>query len=186
MALGKRFALLPRFSGRLVLGKKVPFIFRNAVGGHLEGKYLEQQLPFVGLSHFELFRNALVSCDVKFRYHFLTRHYATLLGSCTGRAARRSSPEKSPLRLRHRSALRLRNQVRPRTSRPQLFGRMSQTHLLHERRLRLLALLRSSPNSPTCDSASMNHTFFLSAFSASKNCDVLLDCKFKKVEVFLF
>lgn len=81
MALGKRFALLPRFSGRLVLGKKVPFIFRNAVGGHLEGKYLEQQLPFVGLSHFELFRNALVSCDVKFRYHFLTRHYATLLGA---------------------------------------------------------------------------------------------------------
>lgn len=81
IALGKRFALLPRFSGRLVLGKKVPYIFRNAAGGYIESKYLEQQLPFVGLSHLEMFRNALVACDVKFRYHFLARHYATLLAS---------------------------------------------------------------------------------------------------------
>lgn len=81
IAFGKRFALLPRLSGRMVFGKKVPFIFRNAAGGYIEGKYLEQQIPFVGLSHIELFRNALVSCDVKFRYHFLTRHYATLLAS---------------------------------------------------------------------------------------------------------
>lgn len=82
LRLHRRWALLPRFSGRLVLGQDVPYVFRNAVGGLSGGKYVDQQLPFAGIGHVEFVRNALLMGDVKLRYNFLPRQYATLLVSC--------------------------------------------------------------------------------------------------------
>lgn len=79
--LAPRWALLPRFSTRMLLAPKVPFLFRNAIGGYTAGKYVEQQLPFVGLSHWEAVRNVFVMADFRLRYHFLQRHYATCLGA---------------------------------------------------------------------------------------------------------
>lgn len=79
--LRPRFALLPRIAARLVLTQQVPYIFGNAAGGYVAGKYLSQQLPFVGLAHLEMFRNAMAVVDFKFRYNFLKRQYATFLGA---------------------------------------------------------------------------------------------------------
>ena len=43
---GKRFTLQPMAYGRLLLGKSVPFIFANTIGGNWFGHYIEQQMPF--------------------------------------------------------------------------------------------------------------------------------------------
>lgn len=79
--MGTRFALLPRLSGRWLPNEKTPFVYRNAVGGEGFGKYLQHQLPFVGLSHFELVRNTLLILDARLRYQPVKRHYATLWAS---------------------------------------------------------------------------------------------------------
>lgn len=81
LRLAPRWAVLPRVGGRIVLGDDVPYIFRNAVGGYEWGKYLDQQLPFAGISHMEHLRNALVTADFRLRYNFLDRQYIVLHGA---------------------------------------------------------------------------------------------------------
>lgn len=79
--LRSRWALLPRVSGRLVLSPESPYVFSNAVGGWQMGKYVAQQLPFPGLSHLEIVRNALLMADFRLRYNFFRRQYATFQGA---------------------------------------------------------------------------------------------------------
>jgi len=82
--LAKRFYFVPRLSGRILLGEDIPYVFINTVGGSMRGKYLAQQLPFVGINHIEPVRNALLMADVKVHYNFLKRQYATLLAAVMG------------------------------------------------------------------------------------------------------
>lgn len=84
--IGKRFALLPRIGGRWISSADVPFIFSNAVGGWTQGKYIEHQLPFVGLSDYEHVRNTMFVADCKFRYNIFSRHYATFTGALIAEA----------------------------------------------------------------------------------------------------
>lgn len=81
IAFGQKFVLQPRISGRWLPVSKTPFVYRNAVGGGMTAKYLPQQLPFVGISNFELVRNTLLVFDVKMRYEILNRNYVTLLAA---------------------------------------------------------------------------------------------------------
>ena len=76
-----RLALQPRLASRLVLNQEVPFVYGNMVGGYGMGRFMPQQLPFIGLNRMERFRNALAMFDFKLRYRFYARHYAFLLGA---------------------------------------------------------------------------------------------------------
>lgn len=76
-----RFNMQPRVAGRLVMGDNAPYVFTNVVGGYQVGKYVDHQLPFVGLSHMEMVRNALLTVDFRLRCNIVKRHYATLLGA---------------------------------------------------------------------------------------------------------
>ena len=76
--LGKKLVMQPRISGRWLSTNSTPFVYRNAVGGVMRGKYVEQQLPFVGINNFELMRNTLMILDTRLRYTILPKHYATL------------------------------------------------------------------------------------------------------------
>lgn len=81
VSFGDRFVFQPRISGRWLPDSKTPFVYRNAVGGVMAAKYLPQQLPFVGISNFELVRNTLLMFDMKMRYQVLKRNYVTLLAA---------------------------------------------------------------------------------------------------------
>lgn len=81
MTLSRHITLLPRVAGRLVLGDEIPYVFTNVVGGFQTGKYVDHQLPFVGLSHMEIMRNAMLMADFRLCYNILKRHYATLQGN---------------------------------------------------------------------------------------------------------
>ena len=47
VAMG-RFALIPQGSLRYILGENVPIVYSNVMGGDFAGRYVEQQLPFMG------------------------------------------------------------------------------------------------------------------------------------------
>lgn len=79
--LSPRLNLQPRVGGRLVIGDNAPYVFSNVVGGYQTAKYVDQQLPFVGLSHMEMMRNAMLMADFRLRYNIVKRHYASLLGA---------------------------------------------------------------------------------------------------------
>lgn len=47
--LGNTTALHPACYGRLLFGDDIPLVYGNAMGGYLPGRYMRQQMPFVGL-----------------------------------------------------------------------------------------------------------------------------------------
>lgn len=79
--LSNRWALLPGVRGRVLWGRDIPLPFSNTYGGNMMGKYAEQQLPFIGVSHMEPARKALVMVDVKLRYNLMKNHYVTAIGN---------------------------------------------------------------------------------------------------------
>ena len=76
---GSHFALLPGISGRFVAGSNIPYAFSNAIGSLQQGKYIEQQMPFPGISKVETMRNALATASLNLRYMLRPRHFVTAL-----------------------------------------------------------------------------------------------------------
>ena len=79
VTIGKRFALLPDISGRIVAGSNIPYAFSNAIGSLQRGKYIEQQMPFPGVGNVEPVRNALATVSMNLRYMLRPRHFVTAL-----------------------------------------------------------------------------------------------------------
>lgn len=75
--LNDRLAIQPGVRGRVLWGRDIPLPFSNAYGGTMAGKYIEQQIPFVGVSRLEPGKAALMVVDVKLRYNLLKNHYLT-------------------------------------------------------------------------------------------------------------
>lgn len=76
-----RFSLLPAAYGRFLVGKDIPYSKLNAMGGDVPGRFLSQQLPFVGINSVELMNNALLIGSMKFRQRMGSVHYLTLTGN---------------------------------------------------------------------------------------------------------
>lgn len=49
--------------------------------GDVQGRFLQQQLPFVGINNVELTKNALLIGSMKFRQRMGSVHYLTLTGN---------------------------------------------------------------------------------------------------------
>ena len=59
MRLTNRFSILPSVYGRFLIGKEIPYSKLNAMGGDVPSRFLQQQLPFVGINNVELMDNSL-------------------------------------------------------------------------------------------------------------------------------
>lgn len=76
-----RFSLLPAIYGRFLIGKDIPYSKLNVMGGDVPGRFLSQQLPFIGINNVELMKNALLIGNMKFRQRMGNIHYLTLTGN---------------------------------------------------------------------------------------------------------
>ena len=76
-----RVTLLPQGYLRFVIGGQTPLLFTNVMGGDMRGRYLEQQLPFVGLTEARLMDPYLVLARMDVRYRIGRNHYAALMGN---------------------------------------------------------------------------------------------------------
>ena len=74
---GERFTLIPSANLRFLLGKDIPVAYFNAMGGSLAGRYVDQQIPFIGINHLSPMKNILIQCRIDFRYTLAKNHYLT-------------------------------------------------------------------------------------------------------------
>ena len=77
----ERFTLLVRASTRMVFTGSAPLPLMNMVGGDMAGRYLDQQIPFVGLSGGMLRPDNIFVGGLEARYRLGNNHYISLLGN---------------------------------------------------------------------------------------------------------
>ena len=76
-----RFTLLLKGNARLVFSNDTPFPFMNLVGGDMAGRYLDHQIPFVGVTGGMMRPNNLFVGGAEVRYRMGNNHYLSLLAS---------------------------------------------------------------------------------------------------------
>ena len=72
---GDVFAFIPSFNFRFLLGKDIPIPYFNAVGGSLASRYVDQQMPFVGVTQLSAMKNILTVFRTDFRFRLARNHY---------------------------------------------------------------------------------------------------------------
>ncbi len=75
--IGKVFAFIPYANIRFLLGHDVPVAYFNAIGGSLPGRYVDQQLPFIGVTNLWAMKNILTMAGVDLRFRLHKNHYIT-------------------------------------------------------------------------------------------------------------
>ncbi len=77
VSAGERFTFLPSVNCRFLFGHDVPVAYFNAVGGSMASRYVDQQMPFVGVNHLSAMKNILTIFRTDFRYKLARNHYLT-------------------------------------------------------------------------------------------------------------
>ena len=75
--IGSRFTLSMKGGFRFIFGDDIPIPFANVLGGEMLGRYVDHQLPFIGINNAAFRRNNLVVLRTDFRYEFLRNNYIT-------------------------------------------------------------------------------------------------------------
>lgn len=72
------FTFIPSVNVRFLLGKgDVPVAYFNAIGGSLAGRYVDQQLPFIGITNLAAMKNIMTMYRTDFRFKVAENHYVT-------------------------------------------------------------------------------------------------------------
>lgn len=77
VTVGDIFAFIPSVNCRFLLGKDVPVAYFNAVGGSLAGRYIDQQMPFLGVTNLYAMKNILTVYRTDLRFRLARNHYLT-------------------------------------------------------------------------------------------------------------
>lgn len=77
----KHFVFIPSLYGRVLIGSHTSDIYANVLGGDIMGRYMSQQLPFVGISNIEFVEKSILASNCKLRYKIAGEHYVSLFGN---------------------------------------------------------------------------------------------------------
>lgn len=75
--IGRRVALIPSVNCRFLVGIDIPVAYFNVMGGSLAGRYVDQQLPFLGITNMTAMRNILTIYRADLRVKIARNHYIT-------------------------------------------------------------------------------------------------------------
>lgn len=75
--MGDRVALIPSLDCRFLIGTEIPVAYFNAMGGSLAGRYVDQQMPFLGITNITAMRNILTIYRADLRVKVANNHYLT-------------------------------------------------------------------------------------------------------------
>ena len=70
--------LTPYFNTRMLFGKEIPVAYFNAIGGFVPGRYVEQQIPFVGITNLVAMKNILTLYGAELRQEIMNNHFVAL------------------------------------------------------------------------------------------------------------
>lgn len=76
---GNVFAFIPSFNFRFLFGSEVPISYMNMMGGSLPGRYMDQQMAFIGLNNAAAMRNILTVFRTDFRFNVARNHYLSAI-----------------------------------------------------------------------------------------------------------
>lgn len=77
----ERLVVMPSIYGRVLIGNHISDVYANVLGGEIIGRYMPQQLPFVGISNIELVEKSILASNCKLRYKIFGEHYISLSGN---------------------------------------------------------------------------------------------------------
>ena len=77
VSIGPRFTLIPEGGLRFIFGDDIPIPFANVLGGDMPGRYVDHQLPFIGINNAAFRRNDLVVLRTDLRYQLARNNYLT-------------------------------------------------------------------------------------------------------------
>ena len=75
--IGSRLTLSMMGGFRFIFGDDIPIPFANVLGGEMAGRYVDHQLPFIGINNAAFRRNNLVVMRADLRYELLRNNYIT-------------------------------------------------------------------------------------------------------------
>lgn len=76
---GDSFAFIPSLNMRALFGDDIPIPFANTMGGSLAGRYLEQQMPFIGITSAASMPKVLGVARADFRFKLYRNNYLTAI-----------------------------------------------------------------------------------------------------------
>ena len=76
---GDRFAFIPSVDIRYLIGDDVPVPFTNTIGGSIAGRYLDQQIPFIGIDNAAAMQKIVGVVRGDFRVKLLKNNYLTAM-----------------------------------------------------------------------------------------------------------
>ncbi len=74
---GEIFSFIPSFNFRFLFGPDIPVAYFNAMGGSMPGRYVDQQIPFVGITNLAAMKNILTVYRMDLRFRLAKNHYLT-------------------------------------------------------------------------------------------------------------
>lgn len=78
---GGFFAFIPSFNLRFLVGEEIPVPYTNVMGGSMAGRYLEQQIPFIGVNNAIATRGILAVARTDFRFRLMKNNYLTAIAN---------------------------------------------------------------------------------------------------------
>jgi NTE family protein len=76
---GKVFAFIPSINFRFLFGNDILVAYFNAMGGSMPGRYVDQQIPFVGMNNLSAMKNILTIFRTDYRFRVAKNHYVTAI-----------------------------------------------------------------------------------------------------------
>lgn len=76
---GDRIAFIPSINIRYLIGDEVPVPFTNTIGGSMAGRYLDQQIPFIGINNAAAMQKILGVGRTDWRFKLLKNNYLTAI-----------------------------------------------------------------------------------------------------------
>ena len=75
--VAERLTIVPSLNVRLLYGTRVPLPFANVIGGSMAGRYLDQQMPFMGIGNAVMTPNFMGIARADFRLRMSPNNYLT-------------------------------------------------------------------------------------------------------------
>lgn len=79
--VGSRFTLIPQGWARFIVGDDIPIPYANLLGGEMARRYVDHQIPFIGIGNATFRRNNLVVLRADLRLELARNNYLTAMAN---------------------------------------------------------------------------------------------------------
>ncbi len=77
LSIGRRFTLIPSIDHRSLMGGNIPLAYMNTMGGAIAGRYMDQQIQFIGFNNAVACGKVLTVGNLDARLRLWKKHYIT-------------------------------------------------------------------------------------------------------------